>query len=117
MNKKQMFLKVVTKYSTFFKIIFILSLVILMTDVMLQAQNRSNPLNELDVIHSQGAGGRDNVWIEFSDAQNSLYHYISAQAYPMLEKRAEEIAGYTSLTDWQKRQEWLRAALKEAAGL
>jgi len=84
--------------------------------LMANAQNKPNVLNELDVIHSQGAGGKDNTWIQFSDAPNSLYHYLSAQAYPLLEKRANEISGLHSLADWQKRQEWLQTELKEVVG-
>ncbi len=93
----------------FLKIIFILSFI----GVRVDAQNA---LNELDVIHSSGAGGKNGVWIQFSDAHNSLYHYLSSQAYPLLEKRSATVAALNSLADWQKRQEWLRTALQEAAG-
>src|SRR4030042_6841726 len=95
------------------KILFFLAI---FCTLMANAQNKPNVLNELDVIHSQGAGGKDNTWIQFSDAPNSLYHYLSAQAYPLLEKRANEVSGLRSLADWQKRQEWLQTALKEVAG-
>ena len=98
------------------KTVFILSLVILFMNIRMDAQNKPGALNELDVIHSQGAGGKDNIWIQFSDARNSLYHYISGQAYTLLDKRVQEVAAYNSLSDWQKRQEWLRTTLKEVAG-
>ena len=122
MKQKQEFTRVIIKYSNFFKIIFILSLTLSLTDVNIKAQNKPaainkpNALNELDVIHSSGAGGKDNIWIEFSDAPNSLYHYISGQAYPLLDKRAGVVAGLHTLADWQKRQEWLRNTLKEVVG-
>jgi hypothetical protein len=106
----------IKKHSGFFRIIFILPLAILMTNVRVKSQNDPNVINELDVIHSQGAGGKDNTWIQFSDAQNSLYHFLSGQAYPLLEKRANVVSGLHSLTDWQKRQEWLRTTLKDVVG-
>jgi len=100
----------------FCKTVFILSLALLIMNIRVIAQNKPGALNELDVIHSQGAGGKDNIWIHFSDARNSLYHYISGQAFPLLDKRAQEVAACNSLSDWQKRQEWLRTTLKEVAG-
>ncbi len=45
-----------------------------------------------------------------------MYHYISGQAYPLLDKRANAIAGFKTLGDWQKRQEWLRKTLKDVVG-
>jgi hypothetical protein len=84
--------------------------------IEVNAQNKPDVLNELDVIHSQGAGGKDNTWIQFSDAPNSLYHYLAGQAYPLLEKRANVVSGLHTLADWQKRQEWLRTVLKDVIG-
>jgi hypothetical protein len=115
MEQKQISMSI-RKYPDLFRIIFVVLLILFMMNSGVVAQNKPIVLNELDVIHSQGAGGKDNTWIEFSDAQNSLYHYISAQAYPLLEKRAKEVSGLSSLSQWQKRQEWLRTALKEAVG-
>jgi hypothetical protein len=98
------------------KNIFIISLTLLLTNCKVTAQDNPDVINELDVIHSQGAGGKDNIWIEFSDAPNSLYHYLATQAFPLLEKRASVVAGLHSLADWQKRQEWLRNTLKDVVG-
>lgn len=104
------------KKLSYFKIMFILALSIFLINCRIKAQDYSNGINELDVIHSRGAGGKDNIWIHFSDARNSLYHYLSVQAYPLLEKRSGIISGLHSLTDWQERQEWLRNILKDIAG-
>jgi len=114
---KYQFSSVFREFSFLFKIIFILSLSILLTNLRGKTQNKPNVINELNIIHSQGAGGKDNTWIEYSDAHNSLYHYISGQAYPLLEKRAKEVAGFKSLADWQKRQEWLRKTLIDVVGV
>ena len=113
---KKQFPSVVKEFSGFSKVVFVILSAILLTNVRAQAQNKPPALNELDVIHSSGAGGKDNIWIEFSDAPNSLYHYISGQAYPLLEKRANAVAGLRTLADWQKRQEWLRKTLKDVVG-
>ena len=107
---------IIKKYLSFFKIIFTLSLALLLNYRLVKAQNKPNVIDELDVIHSQGAGGKDNTWIQFSDAQNSLYHYLSGQAYPLLEKRADAVSGLHTLADWQKRQEWLRTNIKDVVG-
>jgi dienelactone hydrolase len=107
---------IINKHPEYFRIIFVLSLAILMTNVRAKSQYDPNVINELDVIHSQGAGGKDNIWIQFSDAQNSLYHYLSGQAYPLLEKRANVVSGLNTLADWQNRQEWLRTTLKDVVG-
>jgi hypothetical protein len=98
------------------KISFSLALGLLLLNSRIEAQDKSEGLNELDVIHSQGAGGKNNSWIEFSDAPNSLYHFISGKAYPLLEERARLIARLHSLADWQKRQEWIKRMLPEVVG-
>lgn len=55
-------------------------------------------------------------WIMFSDAPNSLYHYLASQAYSYLDKRADQIASLHSLPEWQQKQKLIAAALKEAVG-
>src|SRR5450759_3684677 len=113
--KKQLS-SIIKKFLSSFKIIILFSLAILLTNIRVKAQNKPNVINELDVIHSPGAGGKDNTWIQFSDAPNSLYHYLAGQAYPLLEKRVSVVASLHSLGDWQKRQEWLRNTLKDVVG-
>ena len=84
------------------KIIFIISLVILLTNDIVKAQD------ELDVIR--------NNWLQFSDAQNSLYHHLTGQAYDLLDKRAAIIAELHSLSDWQQKQELIRETLMDIVG-
>lgn len=64
--------------------------------------------NELDVIK--------NDWLEFTDAPNSLYHYIAGQAYGMLSARSNEIAAISSLPEWQQRQKKVRETLFDIVG-
>jgi hypothetical protein len=55
-------------------------------------------------------------WIQFSDARNSMYHYLANQAYDLLDKRSSEIAKLQSLSDWQQRQQWLRKTFSDIVG-
>src|SRR5262245_60073453 len=45
-------------------------------------------------------------WIQFSDARNSMYHYLADQAYALLDNRSAQIAKLHSLSAWQQRQQW-----------
>ena len=89
------------RYSSFIKIIFIISFVILLTNNTIYAQN------EFDIIKN---------WIQFSDAPNSLYHHLANQAYDQLVQRSEKIARLNSLPDWQERQKWVHETLLDVVG-
>jgi hypothetical protein len=64
--------------------------------------------DDLDVIK--------NKWIEYSDAQNSLYHHLASQAYSLLEKRSTGVAGIKDLSGWQERQKYIRETLMKITG-
>lgn len=64
--------------------------------------------DELDVIK--------NSWLQYSDAQNSLYHYLADQAISILAKRSEEVSGINSLAGWQTRQKYIRETLNQITG-
>jgi hypothetical protein len=55
-------------------------------------------------------------WLQFTDAQNTLYHHLAGQAYVQLDQREEEIDRLSGLDDWKKRQEHVRKTLFEIAG-
>ena len=55
-------------------------------------------------------------WIGFSDAPNSLYHYIENQADSYLDTRSAKIATIHTLPQWQQRQKWIRNTLTDIAG-
>jgi hypothetical protein len=90
------------KSLNFFKVIFLFSLVILLTAGKVNAQN------ELDVIR--------NNWLLYTDAPNSLYHYLTGQAYDILKKRADAVSGLNSLTGWQERQKMIKETLLDIVG-
>ncbi len=90
------------KSMNYFKFIFTISIAIFLTTARMSAQN------ELDVIK--------NNWLLYTDAPNFLYHYLTDQAYILLAKRNSEIAGINSITDWQKRQEFIRNTLNDIVG-
>jgi len=85
-----------------YKIIFTISFFLFLTG------GKANAQNDLDVI-------REN-WLQFTDAPNSLYRYLSGQAYVLLDKRASEVAAINSLSDWQKRQQFIRTTLMDIVG-
>ena len=71
------------KYSSLFRPLFMITLVITLTIGRAIAQN------ELDVI---------NNWLQYSNAPNSLYHHIADQAYDLLAHRAGKVAKLNSLS-------------------
>ncbi len=81
---------------------FILSSVFLLTGFLAQAQN------ELDVIKGN--------WLQYKDSPNALYQHLSAEAYNLLEQRAQKISGIQSLEDWKIRQDWIRKTMMEVIG-
>ena len=87
---------------TCFKIIFTVSLFMMLTICRVSAQN------ELDVVR--------NNWLLYSDAPSSLYHHLTGQAYGLLKERNKEIAGINTLSEWQKRQEFIKRTLNEIVG-
>jgi hypothetical protein len=57
-----------------------------------------------------------NNWLEFTDAQNGLYHYFAGQAYALLKQRADRISMIGDREGWHKRQEEIRKILQEITG-
>jgi hypothetical protein len=85
-----------------FRIIFLTGFIIQVCNFRVSAQN------ELDVVK--------NNWLQYSDVQNSLYHYLADQAIDILEKRTEKVSGITTLTGWQTRQKYIRETLMDIVG-
>jgi hypothetical protein len=67
--------------------------------------------NELLVLKSP-----ENGWLSFSDASNSLYHYLAEQSFDLLSERARVVAELQSVSDWQERQNKVRKTLIEIVG-
>ena len=64
--------------------------------------------NDLDVIR--------NYWLLYTDAPNSLYHYLTGQAFKLLESRAAGIKQLQTVDDWQKRQAYVKKTLWDLVG-
>src|SRR5690625_2833858 len=58
----------------------------------------------------------NNSWAAFSNASNALYHYLTKQAFELMDQRAESIAGLQGLSDWQQRQDEVRKTLADIMG-
>jgi hypothetical protein len=97
---------VTKKYLKLLKIIPMVSLVIFLVNDRANAQEDGQ--KELDVIN--------NYWLQYSDAPNSLYHYIADQAFDLLALRSGKIAELNSLSDWQQRQKWISETLLNIVG-
>ncbi len=76
----------------------------------------------LIVLQIRGAEAQEefdivkNNWLQYSDAPNSLYHYMAGQAYDMLAGRSDDVTKLTSLADWQARQKTVRETLLDIIG-
>lgn len=68
----------------------------------------ANAQNELDVIR--------NNWLEYTDAQNSFYHFLTGEASGLLTSREEKISQIKAIDDLLKRQEEVRKTLWQIAG-
>jgi len=99
---KKLHYSISNKYKCFYRFILILSLVIFLTNSIINAQN------ELDVIR--------NNWLQYSDAPNSLYHFLTGEGYKLLETRAKEIAHINTKDELLQRQAKIRKTMWEVLG-
>jgi len=73
-------------YMRFFKFTLIISFILVLTNGTVKAQN------ELDIV--------TNSWLQYSDAPNAFYHFLSSEAYKMLDARAAKIAQISNLLSY-----------------
>jgi hypothetical protein len=90
------------KYRYLLKFILILSMGIFSANGIVNGQD------ELDVIR--------NNWIQYSDAQNSFYHFLSAEAFKLLELRNGKISQIKTKDELLQRQAELRNTMWEILG-
>jgi hypothetical protein len=81
---------------------------ILLVFLLTTFTEKINAQKDLDVI-------KDN-WLEYSDAPNSLYHYLTGQCYDLLDKRELSVAQINTLAGWQERQKFIRETLTDIVG-
>lgn len=102
--------------SAFSKLIFILSFAVLLTTISVNAQDQSMKISDLNVVHSPPPAQEKTTWVQFTDAPNSLYHYLADQAYQLLSDREASISSLHTLDDWQQRQKEVRKTLMDITG-
>ena len=90
------------KYMCFFKYVLVQSLFIFLTNGIMNAQN------ELDVIR--------NNWLQYTDAPNSFYHFLTGEAYKLLELRAGKISQIKTKDELLQRQTEVRQTMWEILG-
>ncbi len=101
---KQKFFRLIKNHSGFYKLIFTLLPILLILNTRVYAQTQ----NDLNVL--------TNNWLFYSDASNSLYHYLTGEAYKMLKTRAASINQLQNIEEWQKRQADTRQTLWNILG-
>src|SRR5690554_6034487 len=88
------------------KTLYILLSIILLSEVgMAQA--------ELDVmrIRHDIMPIPNNHWLKYSDASNSLIHYLNDEALKLLDARSEKVSQLTTQAKWKERQLQIRQAI------
>jgi acetyl xylan esterase AXE1 len=70
-----------------------------------------------NIVYSQKEFNVLQGWIQFSDARNSMYHYLADQAYALLDDRSNEIAKLHSLSAWQQRQQRVQKTFANIVGV
>jgi hypothetical protein len=85
-----------------FKFLLTQSIALLLSNGIVNAQN------ELDVIR--------NNWLQYTDAPNSFYHFLTSEAYKMLESRSVEISKITTRDELLQRQAEVRRTLWKILG-
>jgi dienelactone hydrolase len=70
--------------------------------------NSAKAQKELDVIR--------NNWLQYTDAPNSLYHFLTGEAFKLLDYRAEKVAKLKTKDDLLKRQAELKKAMWKDIG-
>lgn len=99
---KQFVSRVISGYYLSLKIFFSVIFILFFSKGSVFAQN------ELDVIR--------NNWLQYSDAPNSLYHYLTGEAFEMLKTRTGKIAQIKTKDELLERQKAVRQSLWEALG-
>jgi hypothetical protein len=90
------------KHICFFRFIPILALVLFLTNGIASGQN------ELDVIR--------NNWLQYTDAPNLFYHFLTGEANELLESRASKIAQISTMDELLQRQADVRKTMWEVLG-
>jgi len=82
--------------------------VLFLLQVLLFLPTAIHAQEDLKVIQPQ--------WVNFTDGHNALYKHLTQQAFGLLDKREQELAGITSLEGWKDRQAWTKESLMKVVG-
>jgi len=93
------------------KVVLIISLMILLT-TSIAAQG------QLDVmrIRHDIMPIPNNHWIHYTDASNSLIHYLNEEAFKFLDARSEKTSRIKTLEEWKERQSRIRQTIWNILG-
>lgn len=85
-----------------YRFISLISILLLLTNGFVKAQD------ELDVIR--------NSWLQYTDAPNSFYHFLTSEAYKLLESRANMISQIKTKDELLQRQAEVKKTMWEILG-
>ncbi|MBX3238944.1 MAG: acetylxylan esterase [Chitinophagaceae bacterium] len=57
-----------------------------------------------------------NGWVQYTDAQNALIHYVSGEALRHVQARKEKVARIQTAEEWKERQRWITQTLHKVTG-
>ena len=90
-----------------------LSVILLALLAMAAIVQEAAAQNELKIITGSRSG---NNWIYYRDAPNALYHHLYQEAFQLLDKREEDVAGLNSRADWEQRRNDIQQKLTDVIG-
>jgi pimeloyl-ACP methyl ester carboxylesterase len=113
MKETSLYSKIVYMHRIFFKLMSgrlypARNIILLMLLLVMISRGNVIAQNDLEVLGDK--------WLEYSDASNSLYHYLAKQAYVLLRQRSGTIDGLTTPEAWKQRQKYVRETLFDIAG-
>jgi len=73
-------------------------------------------VNNVSAQNSKDFNVITNHWLQYSDAPNSLYHYLTGEAYKMLDERSEKLKQIHTIDGWRKYQADMRQTLWNSIG-
>lgn len=58
----------------------------------------------------------EDKWLLFTDSPNSLHHYLTSEAYTLLDAREEKISQFTTPDEWKQRQQEMKQTMWNVLG-
>ncbi len=63
-----------------------------------------------------GKQNQINLWMAFTDVENSFYHHLMKQAEVLLDERAAKVSRISTVAEVKERQQWFRQTFEDLVG-